>query len=168
MQLVSLPLLFVVVFHKGCRITNLSFPVVSVPSQPGLASHIPLFMSLCGISTSPFCLLKCHYFLKVLRKYHSPLVSISLPHLPSVSVGTLKESEWLSEHLLTYAQIGPVLGTVWGAVGQRGQCVPVRLCGVSVQLRVCMVCGGVAMYMVLCMGGLCMVCVIGTCVAVQV
>lgn len=57
------------------------------------------------------------------------------------------------------------LGTVLGA---GGQCVPVRLCGVRVQLAVCMVCGCVAMYVVLCMGGLCMVCVIGTCVAVYV
>lgn len=40
--------------------------------------------------------------------------------------------------------------------------------GVRVQLAVCMVCGCVAMYVVLCMGGLCMVCVIGTCVAVYV
>lgn len=53
-------------------------------------------------------------------------------------------------------------------LGAGGQCVPVRLCGVRVQLAVCMVCGCVAMHVVLCMGGLCMVCVIGTCVAVYV
>lgn len=39
---------------------------------------------------------------------------LSPPHLSSLSVGTQKESVQLSRHLLMYAQIGPVLGTVCG------------------------------------------------------
>ena len=57
-----------------------------------------------------------------------PALSPRDAHLPSVSVGTLKESVRLSEHLLTYAQIGGQWGRggsvcLWDGVVWAYSCV---------------------------------------------
>ena len=75
----------------------------------------------------------------------------------------------LSKHLLMYAQIGPVLGTV--CVGQRWGHEGVCACETVWWESIAGCVYDVWLYshvLVLCMGGLCMVCMIGTCVAVYV